>query len=129
MSKNPVSKILIVDDNDDIREMLALLLEMQGYKVVVAADGEQAVVVAERERPELILMDIMMPHLNGLEAARRIRQNPELAQVPIIGISAFSDQPTKSEADPEAFGWSAWLRKPIDMDELEQLLTVITCHT
>jgi CheY-like chemotaxis protein len=129
MSKNSVSKILIVDDNDDIREMLALLLEMQGYKVVVAADGEQAVVVAERERPELILMDIMMPHLNGLEAARRIRQNPELAQVPIIGISAFSDQPTQSEADPEAFGWSAWLRKPIDMDELEQLLTVITCHT
>ncbi len=129
MLKNPVCKILIVDDNDDIRQMLALLLEMQGYKIVVAADGEQAVAVAERERPDLILMDIMMPRLNGLEAARQIRRNPELAQVPIIGISAFGDQFTKSEAAPQTFSWSACLRKPIDMDELEQLLTTITCHT
>ncbi len=121
MSKNSVRKILIVDDNDDIREMLAVLLDMQGYKVVVAGDGEEAVLVAVREEPDIILMDVMMPKLDGLEAARQINQNPKLSGVPIIGLSAFSDPLTETGLE-NSFSWTAYLRKPIDVDELERLL-------
>src|SRR2546428_12901055 len=84
MPDNSSHKILVVDDNEDIREMLAVLLGMQGYNVVVAADGEEAVAVAHNEEPDAILMDIMMPRLNGLEAARRIHRSPKLCSVPII---------------------------------------------
>ncbi|MFN7947142.1 MAG: response regulator [Blastocatellia bacterium] len=121
MSKESARKVLVVDDNDDIREMLAVLLDMQGYKVVVAADGEEAVSVANREEPDVILMDVMMPKLDGLEAARRITQNPRLSRVPIIGLSAFSD-PLTENGQSNAFSWRAYLRKPIDVDELERLL-------
>jgi CheY-like chemotaxis protein len=119
--KDLARKILVVDDNDDIREMLSLLLGMRGYRVVVAADGEEAIQVAASERPDVILMDVMMPRLNGLEAARRIRRNPQLSAVPIIGLSAFSD-PLAGEAGSDPFRWSAYLRKPIDMEELERVL-------
>lgn len=119
--KIPARKILVVDDNDDIREMLAVLLDMQGYKVVMAGDGEEAVHTAQREKPDVILMDVMMPKLDGLEAARRIHQMPELNHVPIIGLSAFSD-PLIENGQANSFSWSAYLRKPIDVDELEQLL-------
>ncbi|HWQ36007.1 MAG TPA: response regulator [Blastocatellia bacterium] len=121
MSKESARKVLVVDDNDDIREMLAVLLDMQGYKVVVAADGEEAVSVANREEPDVILMDVMMPKLDGLEAARRITQNPRLSKVPIIGLSAFSD-PLTENGQTNSFSWRAYLRKPIDVDELERLL-------
>ena len=127
MSNDAGRKILVVDDNDDIREMLALLLGMQGYSVVVAADGEEAVDVAGNSRPDVILMDVMMPRLNGLEAARRIRQNPSLTGVPIIGLSAFSD-PLSVDPHSDPFRWSAYLRKPIDMDELEQVLVSTLNH-
>jgi len=121
MSQDVSHKVLVVDDNDDIREMLAVLLDMQGYKVVVAADGEEAVAVASREEPDVILMDVMMPRLDGLEAARRINQNPKLRNVPIIGLSAFSD-PLTENGQSNTFSWRAYLRKPIDVDELERLL-------
>ena len=121
MAKEPGRKILVVDDNDDIREMLAMLLGMQGYRVVVGRDGEEAVRIAATERPDVILMDVMMPRVNGVEAAHRIRQQPGLSEVPIIGLSAFTDPPA-STADFTPITWTAYLRKPIDMDELERLL-------
>lgn len=121
MSKEPGKKVLVVDDNDDIRDMLAVLLRMQGYRVLVANDGEEAVKVAGREEPDVILMDVMMPRLDGLEAARRIMQNPRMSGVPIIGLSAFSDPLTENGRD-NPFSWRAYLRKPIDVDELERLL-------
>ena len=124
MASNSARKILVVDDNDDIREMLAVLLGMNGYHVVVAADGEEAVAVADDEKPDVILMDVMMPRLNGLDAARQIHRNPELSSVPIIGLSAFSD-PLGEGTDSDPFRWTAYLRKPIDMDELEQVLVMV----
>ncbi|MFN0121327.1 MAG: response regulator [Blastocatellia bacterium] len=124
MSKETGKKVLVVDDNDDIRDMLAVLLRMQGYRVVMATDGEEAVKIAGREEPDVILMDVMMPRLDGLEAARRIMQNPRMAAVPIIGLSAFSD-PLAENGEDNAFSWRAYLRKPIDVDELERLLARI----
>jgi CheY-like chemotaxis protein len=127
MGNDPGQKILVVDDNDDIREMLAMLLGMQGYRMVVARDGEEAVDVAAAERPDVILMDVMMPKVNGVEAAHRIRQQPGLGGVPIIGLSAFTDPPACT-ADFTPITWTAYLRKPIDMDELERLLRFILSH-
>jgi CheY-like chemotaxis protein len=121
MSKDSARTVLVVDDNDDIRQMLTVILSSQGYRVVVAADGEEAIEIAGCEQPDAILMDVMMPRLNGLEAACRIQQNPQLQGVPIIGISAFND-PLAEDRVSTPFRWSAYLRKPIDMDELEQAL-------
>jgi two-component system, sensor histidine kinase len=127
MANDPGQKILVVDDNDDIREMLAMLLGMLGYRIVVARDGEEAVVVAAAERPDVVLMDVMMPRVNGVEAAHRIRQQPGLTGVPIIGLSAFTDPPACT-ADFTPITWTAYLRKPIDMDELERLLRFTLSH-
>src|SRR5262245_12323037 len=127
IANDPGQKILVVDDNDDIREMLAMLLGMQGYRVVVARDGEEAIDIASAELPDVILMDVMMPRVNGVEAAHRIHQRPGLAGVPIIGLSAFTDPPACT-ADFTPITWTAYLRKPIDMDELERLLRFTLSH-
>lgn len=114
-------KILVADDNVDIREMLALLLRRLGHEVVVAADGEAAVALAKRERPDLILIDVMMPRLSGLEAARKIYESPEFQQVPIVAISAFRN-PLVETTNSSTFRWHAYLNKPVDPVELERVV-------
>ncbi|HEX4949146.1 MAG TPA: response regulator [Blastocatellia bacterium] len=114
-------KILVADDNDDIRDMLALLLRRLGHEVVVAADGESAVALARREKPDLILMDVMMPRLSGLEAARKIYEIAELHTVPIVAISAFRN-PLVETTSSGTFRWHAYLNKPVDPMELERVV-------
>lgn len=82
-------RILVVDDNEDSRLALRALLESMGYAVHEAADGHEAVQRTRDLRPHLILMDIMMPRMDGLEATRRIRATPELAETPIVCVSAM----------------------------------------
>jgi CheY-like chemotaxis protein len=117
----PRRKILVADDNDDIREMLTLLLQGQGHEVFTAANGEEAVALAEQVAPDLIFMDVMMPRLSGVEAARQIHGLESLKSVPIIAISAFRN-PVSENTSSETFRWHAYLRKPIDVDELERLV-------
>jgi CheY-like chemotaxis protein len=97
------------------------LLEMSGYRVVEAVNGEQAVEAAERERPDLILMDLSLPKLDGLAATRRIRQQNGAARVPIVAVSAHDT--TDFHADALAAGCNEYVTKPIDFDQLEELLT------
>jgi CheY-like chemotaxis protein len=118
-------KILVADDNDDIRDMLALLLHRLGHEVVVAADGETAVALAEQEQPDLILMDVMMPRLSGLEAARKIHEIAALQTVPIVAISAFRN-PLVENTNSSTFRWHAYLTKPVDTDELERVVASLT---
>ena len=118
-------KILVADDNDDIRDMLALLLRRLGHEVVVAADGETAVTMAAQERPDLILMDVMMPRLSGLEAARKIHEIPALQSVPIVAISAFRN-PLVENTNTSTFRWHAYLTKPVNTDELEMVVASVT---
>jgi CheY-like chemotaxis protein len=118
-------KILVADDNDDIRDMLALLLNRLGHEVVVAADGETAVTIAEQEKPDLILMDVMMPRLSGLEAARQIHEIDELQDVPIVAISAFRN-PLVETSNSSTFRWHAYLTKPVNTDELEKVVASVT---
>jgi CheY-like chemotaxis protein len=114
-------KILVADDNDDIRDMLAELLRRLGHDVVVAADGETAVALAKQEKPDLILMDVMMPRLSGLEAARKIYEITELTAVPIVAISAFRS-PLVETSNSGTFRWHAYLNKPVDPVELERVV-------
>ena len=117
----PNRKILVADDNDDIRDMLALLLRRLGHDVVVAADGETAVALAKREKPDLILMDVMMPRLSGLEAARKIYEVADLHTIPIVAISAFRN-PLVEATNTGTFRWHAYLNKPVDPVELERVI-------
>ena len=111
---------LVVEDFEDSRFMMRRLLEMAGYSVVEASDGEQAVRIAEEARPVLILMDLSLPKLDGLAATRQIRQKKGLKRVPIVAVSAHDSPESRSEA--LAAGCNEYVTKPIDFDHLNELL-------
>jgi CheY-like chemotaxis protein len=112
--------VLVVEDFEDNRFMMRRLLEMSGYRVLEAINGEEAVEIAERERPGLILMDLSLPLLDGLAATRRIRQHEALRDVPIVAVSAHDT--ADFHADALAAGCNDYVTKPIDFDQLETLL-------
>ena len=96
---------------------------MSGYRVAEATNGAEAVRTAEYERPEIILMDLSLPIIDGLAATRRIRQLPELESIPIIAVSAHDTADFHAEA--LAAGCDAYVTKPIDYSELEDLITLL----
>ena len=100
--------------------MMRRLLEMAGYSVVEASDGEQAVELAVQKRPALILMDLSLPKLDGLAATRQIRQHRGVRKIPIVAVSAHDSPESRSEA-LEA-GCDEYVTKPIDFDQLDRLL-------
>ena len=100
--------------------MMRRLLEMAGYNVLEASDGEQAVQIAVEARPVLILMDLSLPKLDGLAATRQIRQKKGLKAVPIVAVSAHDSPQSRTEA-LEA-GCDEYVTKPIDFDHLTRLL-------
>lgn len=108
--------ILIVEDHDDTREMLHMLLERWGCRVVEACDGLEAVEAASRERPQLILMDSRLPFLNGLEATRRIRENGLRDQVKILALNGSGS--SLYHAAALAAGCDDSIEKPFDFDWL-----------
>ncbi len=120
MDENISQKVMVVEDFEDNRFMMRRLLEMSGYRVVEAMNGEEAVEIARREQPNLILMDLSLPLLDGLAATRRIRQHAELRDVPIVAVSAHDT--ADFHADALAAGCNDYVTKPIDFDQLEGLL-------
>ena len=116
----PQFLILVVDDSADNVAMLSLDLQQQGYRVVTAGNGEDAITVATGTMPNLILMDINLPTLDGLGATRRIRENESLRDVPIIAITAFGTEGFQRAAYDA--GVSGYLIKPIDLDRMHQLM-------
>ena len=115
--------LLLVEDTEDNRFMMRRLLEMTGYRVVEAMNGEEAVKLAELESPQLILMDLSLPVIDGLAATRLIRKLPELTDTPIIAVSAHDSSDFQSDA-LEA-GCNSYITKPIDFNELEQLIATL----
>lgn len=111
---------LLVEDFEDSRFMMRRLLELAGYGVVEASDGEQAVSLAVTERPALILMDLSLPKLDGLAATRRIRRHKGVGKTPIVAVSAHDSSESRTEA-LEA-GCDEYVTKPIDFDQLNELL-------
>ena len=112
--------VLLVEDTEDNRQMMGRLLEMSGFRVVEATNGQEAVEVAARENPKIILMDLSLPFIDGLAATRRIRSLPGLNKVPIVAVSAHDTADFHQEA--LAAGCDAYLTKPIDFSELEEVM-------
>jgi CheY-like chemotaxis protein len=112
--------ILVADDSADTVTMISLFLQQEGYRVVTASNGEDAIQVAERTLPNLILMDISMPTLDGFGATRRIRENATLRDIPIIAVTAFSTEGFQRAAYD--VGVSGYLTKPVDLDRLCHLI-------
>ena len=115
--------ILVVEDHDDTREMLHVLLEMWGCRVVEACNGLEAVEAASRERPQLILMDSRLPFIDGLEATRRIRENGLRDQVKILALNG-SGHPGY-HADALAAGCDDSIEKPLDFAQLRTCFSSI----
>lgn len=113
--------VMVVEDFEDNRFMMRKLLEMSGYRVVEAINGQQAVEMAEREHPDMILMDLSLPLLDGLAATRLIRQHASLRKVPIVAVSAHDT--ADFHADALAAGCNEYVTKPIDFDQLQGLLS------
>ena len=120
MDSQDAVKVLLVEDTEDNRQMMRRLLEMSGYQVVEAINGEEAVKLAAEARPQIILMDLSLPLIDGLTATRRIRTLPGLRGVPIIAVSAHDTADFHSEA--LAAGCNAYITKPIDYPELEDIV-------
>ena len=112
---------LLVEDFEDSRFMMRRLLEMAGYRVVEATDGEQAVTMALKEKPQLILMDLSLPKLDGLAATRQIRGHQASAKIPIVAVSAHDSPQSRDEA--LAAGCNEYVTKPIDFEQLNSVLT------
>jgi CheY-like chemotaxis protein len=114
-------RILVADDNADAADSLAMLLQADGHVVLTASDGKRAIEVAEAFRPEVILMDVAMPHVDGLDATREIRRHPWGAGIRIIALTAWG-QETERRRTREA-GMDAHLVKPVDPRALTAALT------
>jgi two-component system alkaline phosphatase synthesis response regulator PhoP len=125
MSDNRASDItiLVVDDLVDNLILISLSLQTNGFRVLTANNGEEAIKVASLSRPDLILMDIAMPGVDGLSAVRRIRNLPELQFVPVVALTAFSTSGFR-QAAYEA-GFDAYLTKPLDFDRLNSLIEML----
>ncbi len=103
-------RILVVEDQEDNRQILRDLLSSTGYEMVEAENGEEALTVAAAEQPDLILMDIQLPLLDGYEATRRIKANPALAKIPIIAITSYALSGDEEKA--RAAGCDDYVTKP-----------------
>ena len=119
-SNNGDLTIMVVEHFEDNRFMMRRLLEMSGYRVVEAENGQEAVELARSEHPNLILMDLSLPVLDGLAATRRIREYTELRAVPIVAVSAHDT--ADFHADALAAGCNEYVTKPIDFGQLDDLL-------
>jgi DNA-binding response OmpR family regulator len=124
MSEDP-RRILVVDDNEDIRSLLSLVLQKEGYEVFLAADGIQAMEIVKNNKLDLILLDVMMPGLSGLEVLALIRGNKEkkISEIPVMMITAKS---TISDIDDAVeIGASSYIIKPFRNENLLQKVTAI----
>jgi CheY-like chemotaxis protein len=113
-------KVLIAEDNAVNRELLRELLELRGYSVLEACDGQEAIQMVEQTHPEMLLLDIGMPVMDGFAVIRRIRENPRLATLPVVAVTAYA-----MRGDQERIlnsGFDGYLSKPVNASSLAQEL-------
>ena len=116
MTEQNASTILVIEDYSDSCTLLSAWLRSKGYKVVEARDGKEGLLQANRVTPDLILMDLAMPELDGVEAARQMRKRHVLSHTPIFAISAYLTQDVKTDA--RAAGCNEVFAKPLDLEAL-----------
>ena len=112
--------ILVVDDFDDTRLLLRTWLERKGFRVIEATNGNEAVARAETENPDLIIMDVEMPELDGLSATRKIRNLKPLKNVPVVAVSAYGAHQFRREA--LAAGCNEYVSTPFEPEDLENVI-------
>ncbi|MBI4249277.1 MAG: response regulator [Elusimicrobia bacterium] len=115
--------ILVVEDHESVRSLLKRLLEEENYRVIVAVDGEEALSRVAQEVPDLILLDVMLPKLDGMEVCRRVRRDPAAGRVPIMMLTARG-----APADQAAglrLGANDYVVKPFDAEELKGRITAL----
>jgi CheY-like chemotaxis protein len=122
-----VTKILYVEDNDDNVFVLKTRLTRAGFTVIIAGDGAQGVAMATSEQPDLILMDLSLPVLDGWEATRRIKAAPETKHIPIIAITAHAMTGDREKA--MAAGCDDFDTKPVELPRLLEKIRVVTSRT
>ena len=121
MTDSPL--VLVADDDPDILELVTYILKSEGYEVVSAPDGLQALELARARRPQLAVLDVSMPNLDGLEVTRRLRADAELASLPVILLTArvaAADQERGLEA-----GATDYIPKPVDLDRFISVIRTI----
>jgi two-component system cell cycle response regulator DivK len=116
VEKVTAPRILIVEDNQDNRELIVKALRINGYKVIEAVDGEEAIEKAKSERPDLILMDLFIPKIDGYEVTRRLKGNDEFKNIPVIACTAHAMKGDMEDA--LAAGCDGYIPKPIDVRQL-----------
>ena len=118
-----MAKILIAEDERDIRDLVAFTLRFAGYEVVAAANGEEAVLLAPKENPDLILMDVRMPRMTGYDACRVLKANPDLKDIPVVFLSAKGQE--NEIATGLEVGAEEYLLKPFAPDQLTERVKAI----
>ena len=119
-AQTPPRTILLVEDFDDTRLMMRLWLVRNGYRVLEAETGEEAISVAQRALPDLIIMDVMMPGMNGLDATQRIREYQALRRTPIVAVSAYGADEYRALAIDA--GCNEYVSTPFDPNALAELI-------
>ena len=118
-------RVLVVEDDAQNSYLIGFILERHGYEIIAAADGEQALVEAEKAVPDLILMDMLLPKMNGYEATRRIKAHPETKDVPVVALTAYSMKGDREKILES--GCDGYISKPIDpetfVSEMERFFT------
>jgi two-component system cell cycle response regulator DivK len=112
-------KVLIAEDYDDVRRMMKIMLELYGYETLEASDGYEAVEKAAKFKPDVVLMDISMPVLDGLNATRAIRQFDEGANIPILAVTAYGDFYKEKAIDA---GCTDVIAKPLHFEQLQPII-------
>src|SRR4051812_20214333 len=114
------ASILVVDDDPEIVTMLGTRLTKRGYKVTTAGDGNRAIEMAKREKPDVVLLDVMMPGKSGWEVARALKQDPVTQHVKIVMVSAIGEK--TNEITAPIYGADAHVDKPFEFEKLEKVI-------
>ena len=114
--------ILVVDDEPDVRMLLRMFFQRQGYTVCWGSDGEEAVELARKHRPDLVLMDIQMPRKTGIEAVVELRRDPDFARTPVIALTAYAR--VYMQADVIRAGFDQVIFKPFDFGQVESAVSL-----
>ena len=122
-----MNKILVIDDDKAINELIKVNLQLSGYNVIQAYDGISGFALAKQELPSLVVLDVMMPNVDGYTVAQRIRQNENIKNVPILMLTALSDIQDKSKGFN--IGVDDYLVKPFEMEELKMRVKALLKRT
>jgi len=116
-----MTTVLLVEDNDDVRDMMSTALQLAGKRVLTAANGREALAVLARTQPCVIILDLMMPVMNGWELRAALKRDPSLSTIPVIVVSALTEELVSR------IGATEYLEKPVDIDRLIETVCEL-CH-